>query len=75
MNADARRARIALGLALVQLLFIGETWVADHHLPNPASPVVWTVLGAGIVVALGCAGWFHRRSRRASEAGATRDPG
>lgn len=63
MNADARRSKIALGLGVVQLLFIGETWVANHHLPNPASPYVWTALGIGVVVALACAAWFHRRSR------------
>ena len=50
MNADARRSKIALGLGVVQLLFIGETWVANHHLPNPASPYVWTALGVGALL-------------------------
>lgn len=61
---DAKRAKIALGLALVQLLFIGETAVAHRHMPSPASPVVWTLLGAGTALCLGLAAWFHLRSRR-----------
>jgi hypothetical protein len=75
VNADARRSKIALGLAVVQLVFIGETWVADHHVQHPASPVVWTVLGVGMMVALGCAGWFHRRARHAPAPGPAREPG
>lgn len=49
-----RRSKIAFGLAVVLVLFAGETWVADHHVPNPASPYVWTVLGlmaAGLLLA------------------------
>jgi hypothetical protein len=61
---NARKARIALGFALILLLFLGETFVAHQRLPQAASPVVWALLGGGAVVCLGLAAWFHRASRR-----------
>jgi hypothetical protein len=60
-----RTSRILAGFAVVLLLLIGETVVADRRLPNPASPYVWTALGLG---ALGCALgalWFRRKARGA----------
>jgi tellurite resistance protein TehA-like permease len=63
MNDNARKARIFLGLAVVLLLFVSETFVAHHRLPNPASPVVWTVLGLGVLVCLALAALFHARSK------------
>jgi len=63
-EASARKSKIALGLAIVQLLFIGETAVAHRQMPNPASPLVWTLLGSGAMVCLGLAMWFHRKARR-----------
>lgn len=63
MNPDARKARLFLGIALVLLVFLSETVVADRRLPNPASPFVWTALGVGAIVCLGLAALFHARSR------------
>jgi hypothetical protein len=63
MSDGARKARLFLGLAVVLALFLGETVVADRRLPNPASPIVWTALGAGIVACLALAAWHHVRSR------------
>ncbi len=61
-----QRAAISLGMAVIAAVFILETFVADRHHPNPASPVLWTVLGA--VVAGGLAGfvWFRRLAARAA---------
>lgn len=63
-NDHATKAKLCLGFALILLLFFSETWVADRRMPNPASPVVWTLLGGGAVVCLALAAWFHRKSRR-----------
>jgi hypothetical protein len=65
-----RRARIALGIAVVALVFLGESVVAHRVAPHPASPWVWTVLGVtgigALAYALGCA----LRLRRAAQGGA-----
>lgn len=50
-----RQAAIALGIALIALMSLGETLMADRRMPNPLSPWVWTVLGC--VAALGVARW------------------
>jgi hypothetical protein len=64
MKVDwARRAKLLLGFAVVLLLFLFETVVAHQRLPNPASPLVWALLGCGSVVCLCLAAWFHRRAR------------
>lgn len=59
-----RKAKIALGFAVVLLLFLGETLVAHRMLPNPASPLVWSLLGAGSLVCLGLAAYFWRASKK-----------
>ncbi len=61
MSEDQRRASIALGICVIALVFVVETVVADHHDPNPLSPLVWTVLGSVAAVSLGCAVFFRRR--------------
>lgn len=64
MKDDAdHKPKIALGFALIMLMLLGETWVADQRAPNPASPYVWAALGLG---ALGCllyAGWAYLKSK------------
>ena len=61
-----KRAAISLGMAVIAAVFILETFIADRHHPNPASPVLWAVLGA--VVAGGIAGfvWFRHLAARAA---------
>lgn len=59
-----RKAKIALGFAVVLLLFLGETLVAHQMLPNPASPLVWSLLGAGAAMCLGMAAYFWRASKK-----------
>ncbi len=56
------RSSIALGVAVVLLVLIGETSVAHRVHPNPASPYVWTGLGLGAAVALVAAFWFRRKA-------------
>lgn len=59
-----RRARIAWGIAMICGVFLLETWNAHQVMPNPASPVVWTLLGS-IAAGAAVAGlWFGHRARR-----------
>ncbi len=65
MNRDYRKkSQLSFGIALICLLFLLETWNADRQLPNPASPVIWTVLGMVGAVALVLAAWFRHKARR-----------
>lgn len=63
MNAYARKSKIALGFCLVSLLFLLETSLADHHMPNPASPIIWTLLGTTATACLAYAVWAHGKSK------------
>jgi hypothetical protein len=51
-SANQRKANNALGICGIGLLFLFETVVADHKHPNPASPYVWSVLGAVALASL-----------------------
>ena len=64
MSDDARKAAIALGICVICFVLLVETSIADHAQPNPASPVVWTVLGVVGVVALAVHLHFRARARR-----------
>ena len=62
-----KKSSIALGIVLIALVSIMETWMADHRLPNPASPIVWSVLGAVAVVAFGFFCWFRAKATQAPD--------
>jgi len=62
-----KKASIALGIVLIALVSILETWAVDHRMPNPASPFVWSVLGAVAVVAFGFFCWFRAKANQASD--------
>jgi len=51
------------------LLFLLETWNADRIAPNPASPLVWALLGTVAVVCLALALWLGHRAWPAESAG------
>jgi hypothetical protein len=57
-----RRSGLALGVCLIALVFLLETWVADRRMPNPASPFVWTLLGAVAAVSAALALWYRRKA-------------
>ncbi len=59
-----RRSRLAFGVTLICLVFLGETIVAHRTVPSPASPVVWTLLGGGALAALVYALWCRHRARQ-----------
>lgn len=64
MSDDSRKSKIALGVIVICTLAIGETSIADHMRPNPASPIVWTVLATVAFLALGAHFWFKSRAKR-----------
>jgi hypothetical protein len=63
MNAYARKSKIALGFCLISLIFLMETSLADHRMPNPASPIIWTLLGITAAACLAYAVWAHGKSK------------
>jgi hypothetical protein len=58
-----QKSRLSLGIAVICLFFLLETWNADRQMPNAASPFIWTVLGAIAVVSLVLAAWFRHKAR------------
>lgn len=61
-----RKAGNALGICVIAGMFGLETVVAHNAHPNPASPLVWAVLGS---VALGAGiAWVRYRSQAARAA-------
>jgi drug/metabolite transporter (DMT)-like permease len=63
-----KKAQIAWGMFVICLLFLLETWNADRIAPNPASPLVWALLGTVAVVCLALALWLGHRARRTESA-------
>lgn len=63
-----KRAALALGAAVVCVLFGIETSVAHRIAPNPASPLVWTGLALGGGVALAVWAWCRLQLRRLRQA-------
>lgn len=64
-EALTRKSQLAWGACLICVVFLLETVNADRLLPNPLSPLVWTVLGIGGVVSAALALWFRRRAAQA----------
>lgn len=64
MSEDEKKSKIALGIAVICLIFGLETIMADRRAPNPLSPLVWSVLALVGAVALVAGVWFHRKAKR-----------
>jgi len=62
-----RKSSIALGIVVIALVSIMETWMVDHRMPNPASPIVWSVLGATAAIAFGFFCWFRAKAKQAPD--------
>lgn len=60
---DRRRAALAFGVALICAMSVLETYAAHRTTPHPASPVIWTVLGAVAAVAVALGIRWHLRAR------------
>lgn len=63
-----KRAALALGAAVVCVLFGIETSVAHHIAPNPASPLVWTGLALAGSASLAVWAWCRLQLRRLRQA-------
>ena len=62
-----RKSAIALGVSLICGLFLLETSFAHRVTPSPASPFVWSVLGAVGAGALALSIYFRWKSKSAPE--------
>jgi hypothetical protein len=62
-----RKSRLAAGIGLVLLVMLFETVHVHRVMPSPHSPLVWTLLGVGAIVALVYAAWAKRRSLAAAD--------
>ncbi len=70
MRTEPRhKAAIALGVAVICVLFLVETAVANHHHPSQASPYVWGVLALVAVGALAASVRWRLRARRDQDEG------
>jgi type VI protein secretion system component VasK len=61
-----RKANNALGVLVICGMFFVETTVADHAQPNPATRLVWTMLGLMTLVSLVAYVWFRRKAAQAA---------
>jgi hypothetical protein len=63
-----KRSKIALGVAVICLLFLLESAQAHRVSPHPASPLLWSLLAAGgigaLVYALLCRLRLRKRRNR-----------
>jgi hypothetical protein len=64
-----RRAKLALGVVLICVLFLTETVVAHRTAPHSASPLIWALLGTVALVSLLLGILWHRRARRPGPGG------
>lgn len=62
-----RKSAIALGVSVICLLFLLETSFAHRVTPSPASPYVWSLLGAVGAIALALSIYFRWRARSTPE--------
>lgn len=62
-----QRAQIALGVAVISVVFLGETFMVHRVAPHPASPYVWSALAATGIGALAYALWCRLQQRRAGQ--------
>lgn len=66
-NELKRKSAIALGVSVICGVFLLETALAHRVTPSPASPVVWSLLGAVGVVALGFSIYYRGKAKSAAE--------
>jgi multisubunit Na+/H+ antiporter MnhB subunit len=64
MSENERKSKIALGIFIICLIFGLETRLADARMPNPLSPLVWTVLGLVGACALAASLWFRHKGKQ-----------
>jgi hypothetical protein len=62
-----RKSAIALGVSLICGVFLLETAVAHRAMPSPASPVVWSLLGAVGAMALALSVYYRWKAKSAAD--------
>jgi hypothetical protein len=62
-----RKSAIALGVSVIYGVFLLETSLAHRATPSPASPYVWSLLGAAGAIALVLSVYYRWKARSATD--------
>ncbi len=62
-----RKSAIALGVSVICGVFLLETSFAHRVTPSPASPYVWSLLGAVGAIALALSAYWRIKARSARD--------
>lgn len=66
-NELKRKSAIALGVGLICGVFLLETSFAHRMTPSPASPYVWSLLGAVGAIALALSAYWRIKAKSVPE--------
>jgi hypothetical protein len=65
MAADySRKSKLAFGMSLICVMFGLETATANRVNPNPASPLIWSILALAGIAAAAAGFWFRAKAAK-----------
>ncbi|HEY6133367.1 MAG TPA: hypothetical protein VIW70_05275 [Rubrivivax sp.] len=62
-----KKSQTALGVAVICVLFLVETSLADRAFPSPLSPFIWAALSIAGVLAVVAYFWCRTQARRVED--------